>query len=44
MGTLFGDNALKEVVWNEKTEWQMKMSITLNTKESIKQILKGYER
>lgn len=44
MGTLFGESALKWIVENNKTEWQMKMAITCNTKKEIKKILKNYER
>lgn len=44
MGTLFGESALKEIVENNKTEWSMRMSITINDKSSIQEILKNYER
>ena len=44
MGTLFGERALQYIVKDNKTNWEMKMSITVDTKESIKKILKKYER
>jgi hypothetical protein len=44
MGTLFGENALKEIVEQNKTAWEMRMAITQDSKKSIENILKGYER
>jgi len=44
MGSLFGENALKEIAIENKTKWQMKMAITANSKKELEQILKNYEK
>jgi len=43
MGTLFGYKAIKWIVDNDKTQWQMSCSITWNTKEQLRDIIKKYE-
>lgn len=40
MGHLFGRDAAKEVLKNKKTEWNMSIGITYNTKEEIGKILR----
>jgi len=40
MGNLFGRDAVKDIINNEKTEWLMSLGITFNTKEEIYQIIK----
>ena len=44
MGTLFGYKAIKWIVDNDKTQWQMKCSVTWNTKEQLSDIIKKYEK
>lgn len=44
MGYLFGRDAAQYVVNTGKTEWNMSLGITCNTKEELKTIIKSYER
>lgn len=44
MGYLFGAGASKSIIKNNRTDWNMSMGITINTKESLEQIIKKYER
>lgn len=44
MGYLFGREAAKSIIKNSKTDWNMSMGITIDTKDSISEIIKKYER
>lgn len=44
MGYLFGREAAKSIIKNNKTDWNMSLGITIDTKESLKKIIKQYER
>lgn len=44
MGHLFGRDAAQYVINSGKTEWNMSMGITCNTKEELLNIIKSYER
>lgn len=44
MGYLFGRDAARYIVTNEKTEWTMSLGITCNTKKEIANIIKQYEK
>lgn len=43
IGNLFGRDAAKDIVLNERTEWSMALGITLNTKEELYQIIKNHK-
>lgn len=44
MGCLFGAEASKSIIKNNRADWNMSIGITINTKESLRQIIKKYER
>lgn len=44
MGYLFGRDAAKSVIRDRKINWNMSLGITVDTKESLKEIIKSYER
>lgn len=44
MGYLFGRDAVHYIVNNSKTEWNMSLGITCNTKEELQRIIQSYER
>ncbi len=44
MGYLFGRDAAKSIIKKNKIDWNMSMGITIDTKESLKDIIKKYER
>ena len=44
MGNLFGRDAAKEVMENNKIRWHMSLGITYNTKKELKKIIKDMEK
>jgi len=44
MGRLFGRDALEEILQHKKTQWEMSMGITYNTKDELTDIIARAER
>jgi HEAT repeat protein len=44
MGYLFGRDAVQHIVNTGKTEWNMSLGITCNTRKELEAIIKSYER